>query len=253
MKTTKRIISLILTFAIVVLAFTSCALTPQAAMKKADKALIGASYKLSTKVEVSSNNEFVNGVFAGMNNEIDTYVDGNNFSFDFNVSGVKMSADCVDNTAYFDISAYGQSQKFTAKLDSDDREELFETSTAGMEISDFDYGKADATKEDGKYIITFDEIDAEDLNDIVDDLVGNLGMNEMSIKSVSLKIVIADGKYESIALDMATAVHQIAGEDMQIKMNIVLNYDYEDTKKITKPEDISEYTEVDIDDIPLFS
>lgn len=114
MKTT-RIFALFTALVLLLLALTSCGLTPAAALANAEKALSRAPYKLEMEMKLTCADKTYATIFEAMNTEMTMFVDGDNFCMDADVAGMDMTVTYADGTAYYSMSAYGQSvrQKVT--------------------------------------------------------------------------------------------------------------------------------------------
>ena len=116
----------------------------------------------------------------------------------------------------------------------------------GVDYSDF--AKVEMKKEDGKYVITAEEISAEALNTLLEES----GMKQAgaSINKASLSAIVANDKIEEMTISMEMTVKNPQGADVTVTCNIKCVYSYgEAVEKITAPADASSYTEVPISQI----
>lgn len=251
----KRIIGLLLIFSVIACMLTSCSETPAQVISKADKALTSKPYQVDMDMELTCGDKTYGSIFEGMENDVKMFVDGENFSMELDMMGMKADVIFAENTAYFSMSMFGQTVKQKAAVTELQRDEIFEDYGATSEFKPSDFTDISMeTNDDGDIVITCTGIKTDVLSDYVDKQLEDMGMGDLdidinlAIDNVALEIVIDDGKYESLSVSM-TMNYDINGEEIEVGAEVSLEFDYEAGKAITPPADKDEYEEASYDDI----
>ena len=251
MKTTK-ILALLMAIATLLCALTSCGLTPASAIAKAEKALAEAPYKIKMEMDLTCADKTYASIFEAMNTKMTMFVDGDNFQMGLSMSGVDVTVTYVDGTAYYSMSAYGQSVRQKVTLTEEQKAEFMEKNGASVGVDAVDFSSLSMTKdEDGDKIITCTELPEAALNELIESTLGDMATDGISMTAKDVKMIVEldDGKYDTVTLTL-TYVMTVAGQTVEIGAVIELEYDYgDDAKTVTAPKDASSYQTADYEDI----
>lgn len=254
----KKILSVVLVLAMVLTGmclFTSCDLADAATVvQKAEEALVNTPHVMTISMKFNCENAELNAIFSAMTMEIPVTVDGENLSLSMNVgeagTTTNLNMVIVDKVLYYNISVLGQEVKMKSTLSEQDYAEFIKENSASMPVNPGHFETLTLESKDGKKIITCSGISEEGraaLNETLGDTLSGL-TEEMSLSDLSYVLTIANGKYESMSLNV-TYTMTVFDEPTTVSMIMDAAFTYTDVAPITAPADADSYTDMDVSDL----
>ncbi len=236
---------------------TACEQEPKEMLEAAAAALEKAPYKMTMKMNFSSDNEEMNEIFEMMNMEIPVTVDGDNLSMDMTMDmgellGGSMTAHVVlfDKVMYYDMAFGALSMKMKTTLNDEQLAEFAAENGVEMPVDYEQFANFTAEKKDGKTVISCTGITEEGKKLLNEEIAGALASMDGSAEmgDLTYTITLADGKYESMDLSCTYTV-TVAGESVSVTMVMGSTFAYDDVAAIAAPADADSYEEVDYSDL----
>lgn len=265
----KKIITVILSIALVFSLLTSCNKnkaenkTLEEVVKEADEARASDAYLLKVKVDYSAENEDVAGIFEQLE-RVDiniSFKDGSvkavsDMSIDYGEGDTRFvtTYTAVDGVLYLDMS-YSFGNAFDAIKNKasmkDDTLDLLLAKTSlvgGLKVSDF--ASTSMEQKNGKYVITCSDVSTEQIIALEKTLSSQLEGSSETVKATDVKmsVEVEDGKYDKLTVYCTYDV-TISGDVYPVSMAVELDFDYLSYVEITAPQDVTEYSTVNAEDI----
>ena len=252
----KRIIALVLLTVMTVTALSSCGLTPDAMILKADKALRENPYSITSDIEYITENEELNALFTQMDmSEVVTYVDGDNIktSISISVMGFEAGYNCVlvDNVLYNTATVGGMSAtKLKATLTEEEIDEFIDGSGSSELVSADDFAKLELKKDGNTYTI----IGKDAANDYLDEALADVEEQlealdfDVTIDRADLEMVLEDEKYKTVTI-VFTCTFSSGNDSYTVTIKNTNEFAYGDEYAVSAPADADKYIDVDYDEI----
>lgn len=237
----KRLIALILTLTTVIAAFASCAApkTAEELIAEADAAMAANPYKATMSMSMDCDNDLLASTFENMNYEFTAYVDGNNYITEMGEGATVTVVDGVSYTKYsFGNEEYKIKDTLSESEIADGMAQFDVNETFDTEI----FENKELANVDGKSVITFTAIKADEVDEFLGDAFGALEDADLTLDDLKLVITLKDGKYESVVMTFGISMEVMtvsASIDCEVKMTI----DHGAGKTVTAPEDADSYVE----------
>lgn len=255
----KRFIAFLLTFAVIVCAFSSCDLILgkdySAVVEAADAALDTTEHTVNISVSFSSTNEELKKVISSLDaSEIKMVRKGNDFKIDLAFSlgddNYSESYIIVGNDMYHSLSYRSDSVKQKATIMSGDKAKVVAAAGAGAILSCEDFENVTMESSSTVNLITCKQIKADSKETLVEMFLANFdGLAEsVSVSDAELSIRILEGKYNGMYLSCTYEI-VIGGVSYDVKMQSVREYDITTPVSVEIPEDASEYSFVTYSEI----
>lgn len=226
--------------------------TAESLVAAADAALEGGTYKVDMAMSITTNNEQVNQEMDGIGTmmAITVTVAGNDFMMEMTEENESEVMALVGSVAYEYEIANGVADGVKCTLNEAQlnafRGENNADITAELPIAPEDFATVTLTEADGKYTVVYADMKAEaaaELNEFI-------GM-VMEFDTITVTMVIADGKYESFDISMSVVMPPEATgltEEVVMTMAYEMDYSYANVA-ITLPENAASFEDVYYEDI----
>ncbi len=249
----KKIISLLLLFALMCVTLVSCD-NAEKLLEKANAALLEEPYSMTMKMSFDCDNDEIDKILSMMEIELPMQVDGKNISMKMNMDvmdGYAVEADIrvVDKVMYYNMSILGEDLKVKSALTDAEYEDFLTESNTQMPVSPDDFANMTVEKKGDKSYIACAEISEnalKELNNVLTEGLSVLGV-DTEIKNVTYGLTLKDEKYEAMDMTCKYAV-TVDGEVYEINFTASMNFEYGNFDKITAPAHAADYEEVSYDD-----
>ena len=250
----KKILSIILSLTMIlsgICLLSSCDIADAAkTVQKADKALTETPYIMTISLDFSSDNSYLSPTLEALNTSVPVTVDGENMSFAMNLDSSNFEMLIVDRVLYYNFNLLGQDVKVKSTVSDEYYTELRSKGGISMPVSVSHFENMSMETRNGKKVITCSGISDEGRN-LVDksllDTVGEIN-DEMDLVDLSFVLTIANGKYESMALNV-TYNTVLADQSTTVTTSMTATFTYDGVAHLTAPADAADYTEIDIEDL----
>jgi uncharacterized lipoprotein YehR (DUF1307 family) len=242
----KRTLAILLFVLLALCSFASCGDMTVAELETASaEKLENSPYKATMALTMSTDNATLDAMISQMNFSMALSVDGDAIQAVMSMGEQTLGSFVyIDNCLYLD--ADGEKEKATATKEQ--FEKFYNDALGSMgftEASANMFNKSELIKnEDGTYTVTYSEIKADALKELVGDEA------EMpDLTNVTLKITY-DKKGACQKLDMTYSMDMTAviGSAATVSASMTTTFEYSDVS-ITAPADAASYTEFDINDM----
>ena len=257
---TARLISIFLVLALVFGCVVSCGANesdPVKLVENAENETAKEPYSVEMDMSFTTSNTQYKSVFEAMSIEdVKVLVDGKNVNMSMNMdaSGIKTSMEYTifNRVMYVNMSLSGYGQKQTVKqkanMSAEEVREFLGDNGVDSELSISDFAEYSMTKDGDAYIISCTGI-TDDIEDVLLDKVSGIADGaDIEISDVNYRIIIEDGKYDSIYLYCDYAM-TAGSETVEFTMKTTMEFDYDEQINISAPDDADEYEEVDYSEI----
>lgn len=259
----RKILTLIIVFALCASTLISCAKTPESFIEKADKTLLKKAHVIEVDVDYTVDNETIGAMFSQLETkEVKLLVDGDKLAIENSMSidlgnGVNTFANTyviVRGIVYMDMRyttpSGSNNTKGKSSIDGEQVDRIKQKASiiGGIGIDDFVNAKVE--KRDGDKVIVCtgidDEVKAKLESIIISELSG--AADKVRAKDASLTVELDGKKYDTVTLvceyeiTMSVYTYTVTAE-------YEIEYDYDERVNITAPTNPSEYSDLELDNI----
>jgi hypothetical protein len=245
MRSTNKILALLLSLALVIGVFTAC-------QPESNETLQSETYAANVQILFSSDDEAMKKAIEDMQNSSVIYVDGDDIKVETNAS--VGTTTITDKYTYFSGNLYHEqvvsSGDMIAKvlertgLKDETRDQLLNDMGAGASITPLDFNVQNMEGDDKNYTYTCSRITTK-AKESLEKIYGArfAGFGRLSLDSAEYVLEGQGGRDEKSTLTCNFVI--IAGESTyNITMQIITDYDYDASFSITAPANSSSYKQV---------
>jgi hypothetical protein len=261
---TKRLLSVLLVFVMLVGALSSCKQPEKETdigelISEADGHLDSQDHTVNITMSFISEDDDMRAALEALDSTSITYAksgDNINIKLDvvFDNMFVNTSYTVVEDTLYnkIEINATGeiQSLKQRSMLSPAERASVVRDAGAGAVLNHEDFEDVSLEENDSVKIVTCKGIKDESAKTLVDLFKSAYGASTeaVSISDAELVIRLLDGKYNGMYLTCNYAI-TVSGVTYEVRLQMSREYDYTTPVSISAPEDAAQYTLVPYDTI----
>ena len=259
----RKILSVIIILALSVSVLFSCAKTPESLTEKANKALYKKAHVIEVDVDYTVDNDTVGAMFSQLETkEVKILVDGDKLAIESSMSIDLGSGENVFNNTYviaggvvymdmmYTTPSISNSTKGKSPISDEETALLKQKASIIGDIRIDDFESAEFEKLDGDNAIICngvgDEVKVRLESVMIAELSGTA--DKVRAKDVRLTIELDGRKYDTVTLVCEYEI-TMSGYTYTVTAEYELEYDYDERVDITVPNNLSEYSDIELDNI----
>jgi hypothetical protein len=258
-----KIVSLILILSLLASALFSCAKSPEKLTEKADAILEKKAHVIDVDIDYTVENATLSEMFSQLGTkEVKLFVDGDKLAIESSMSiDLGSGKNAFNNTyviaggvVYMDMMyttpSISNSTKGKSPISDEQAALLKQKASIIGDIGIEDFESAEFKKLDGDKVIicngVCDEVKARLESIMISELSGTA--EKVGAKDVRLTIELDGKRYDTVTLVCEYEI-TMSGFSYTVRAEYELEYDYDERVNITAPNNLSEYSDIELDNI----